>query len=605
MSQLLRALTVVGSLGLALAFSGCPKPADQDVHFIPDGGLYPNNPGPASCDWTQWGKDSTHTSYVCNNVQTPNKVLGHVVYDPFVEQELAEAEGPLTAHYPSPLLVGDDVYMMQKTGTYISCEPAGSGQLADGGACGSSAWNSQNWNYKRFHWENGQLVEKWSYWTDWTPVPVELAGWEPSYQGAIAGDFLYLPGAGGSVHKVDRITGLEASHIQPFGATDDPSIFVAGGLTTDANGNVFYNAIQIDPSNPYGSDANGWLVKVKPDDSFSTATFTDITTGAPAATDACTWVFRQPNYLPPYPPAPVNGAQVFPPEYLCGTQRPGINVIPAVGSDGTVYTAGRAHYNARYSYLIAVNNDLTPKWTASLRDRIDDGCGVLIPADATDTNSVSRSHCREGSQVGVEPATNLPPAPWVDDSSSSSPVVLPDNSVLYGALTIYNTSRGHLMKFSSTGEYLGSYDFGWDVTPAVFPHDGTYDVIVKDNHYFYWDNRNPDYEISALHADLTKKWSYQNAETNSCVRAEDGTVTCTSDHPSGFEWCINAPSVDPQGNVYVNSEDGNLYVLDPTGAVKSKYFLRVSLEAAYTPLSIDSSGRIYTLNHGEMFVLGQ
>jgi hypothetical protein len=30
---------------------------------------------------------------------------------------------------------------------------------------------------------------------------------------------------------------------------------------------------------------------------------------------------------------------------------------------------------------------------------------------------------------------------------------------------------------------MSAYDFGWDITPAVYEHDGTWSVIVKDNFY--------------------------------------------------------------------------------------------------------------------------
>src|SRR5262249_13735446 len=87
--------------------------------------------------------------------------------------------------------------------------------------------------------------------------------------------------------------------------------------------------------------------------------------------------------------------------------------------------------------------------------------------------------CTPGAQMGIEPATGKPPAAMVDDNSSSSPVVLPNGAVLYGALTGYNDARGHLLRFTFDGRFTGSYDFGWDTTPAV--HGDT--IIIKDNHY--------------------------------------------------------------------------------------------------------------------------
>jgi hypothetical protein len=57
--------------------------------------------------------------------------------------------------------------------------------------------------------------------------------------------------------------------------------------------------------------------------------------------------------------------------------------------------------------------------------------------------------------------------------------------------------------------------------------------------------------------------------------------------------------------VYVNSEDGNVYVLNQGGKLPSKLFLRVALGAAYTPLSLGPDGKIYTQNDGVLFVVGQ
>jgi hypothetical protein len=137
----------------------------------------------------------------------------------------------------------------------------------------------------------------------------------------------------------------------------------------------------------------------------------------------------------------------------------------------------RAHFNSAYGYLVALNADLTPKWSASLRNRLSDGCDVLLPP------SGELGGCRAGSLRGVDPATNEMPAGRVLDESTASPVIAPDGSVLYGAFTRYNYGRGHLFRFSSAGKFMSAYDFGWDITPAIYEHDGAWSVIVKDNFY--------------------------------------------------------------------------------------------------------------------------
>jgi hypothetical protein len=158
----------------------------------------------------------------------------------------------------------------------------------------------------------------------------------------------------------------------------------------------------------------------------------------------------------------------------------GLNVAPAIAPDGTAYTVSRAQLRSRYSYLLAVNPDLTPKWQASLRGHLDDGCGVLLLNDNGGPNGIG---CRTGSPVGVDPATNESPAGRVIDQSSSSPTVAPDGAILYGSYSRYNFARGHLWKFSSSGQFQASFDFGWDTTPAIFQHGGTYSIVLKDNHY--------------------------------------------------------------------------------------------------------------------------
>jgi len=80
--------------------------------------------------------------------------------------------------------------------------------------------------------------------------------------------------------------------------------------------------------------------------------------------------------------------------------------------------------------------------------------------------------------------------------------------------------------------------------------------------------------------------------------------TSTSDHPAGFEWCVNAPAVDVNGTVFSNSEDGNLYEIDRNGRLVNTVFTNLAIGAAYTPLSIGPHSGIYTQNDGLMFVIG-
>jgi outer membrane protein assembly factor BamB len=206
--------------------------------------------------------------------------------------------------------------------------------------------------------------------------------------------------------------------------------------------------------------------------------------------------------------------------------------------------------------------------------------------------------------MGVDPTTNALGSGQVIDQASSSPTVLPDGTVVFGAFTSYNAERGHLFHFDANGNYLGAYDFGWDTTPAVYTHGDTFSIVLKDNHYdvpLYCFDNNPvceslppgPYYITQLNPSLEVEWQFQN-------------MTDDTAHPNGYEWCINMPGVDANGNVYVNSEDGNIYELTQVNHVIpiGKLFLNQAIGAAYTPLSIGPDGKLYTQNDGHLFVVG-
>jgi hypothetical protein len=550
------------------------------------------------CSWTQWGQSAAHDGQSCVRGQKPTKILDHIVYDPFEFQEMAEGGGDLFIHYQVPLNDDDgNFYMMQKGGTYTSCDPPGSGTPAP---CGIDQANivKEIWSEKKYHrTRNGSFEEAWSFASDWKPFPVFL--WEPMFQPALSGPILYVPGAGGSVWQVLTTSthAIPLQRINPFPIVD-PNTYVTSGVTVDRFGFLYWNVLQ---RNPDTFEDRGFLVKAAPWGQTWKVDYETLIPGAPAASDSCfaTFFAESPRPPRPFPPS----ADAVPPQFACGRQRPGVNVTPAIGRDGTIFTASTADFAQGYAYIVALHPDLSLKWATSLRGLVNDGCGV------------HRTNSPEGdvvcsatfSAVGVDPTTNMPPALNVDDVSSSTPVALPDGGVLYGALDNYNFARGHLVKLDKDGRFIGSYTFGWDSTPAINEHDGTYSIVIKDNHYF---SEGPFY-LTQLSKDLQVEWQFQNTSTKACVRQPDGTLQCsdtTADgesHANGFEWCVNAPAIDSHGNVYANAEDGFVYQIGQGGVLKTQTFLNQALGAAYTPIALDPSGRVYALNNGELTVLGR
>jgi len=525
--------------------------------------------------WPQWGRTPQHAGASPVSAQPLQAILARVVYDPFVEQMKAEGGGDLFAHYAVPLADETGVYMVFKSGAYT----------------GFGNWDSLTWSVKKLQWIAGRLEVVWTFDTDWKPEPLALARWEPVLLPAMSGEDLWVPGLGGSVHRVSKETGLERARVNPFSDLD-ASRYVAGGLSVAPDGGVVYDVVGLSPADALAPITGAWLVRIAANGEAARADFSALVSGAPGASDACETSFSPDQR--PWPPSPT----AVPPTVPCGAQRPGLNVVPAIAPDGTIYTVSRAHRADRYGYLVAVHPDLTPAWSASFRGILDDGCGVLL------ANDDSNLGCRSGANAGVDPATNGRPAGRVNDAGTSSPVVLPNGAVLIGTYSSYNFSRGHLFEFDAQGGAVATYDFGWDITPAVVERDGTASILTKDNHYSSSDG-DAYYFVSSLDAALVPQWSFRATNTQSCVRRSDGTIACVDDHPEGFEWCVNQPAIDGGGSVYLNSEDGTLYGFDRDGAVTGQIFLDTALGAAYTPVSIGPDGILYAQNNGVLFAVGQ
>lgn len=519
-----------------------------------------------AASWPQFGRDAAHTGRAAVSALPMQKVLASVVMDPFVAAEMQFFGSDLLVHYASPIIDGDNVYLEIKGGAF------------------TGNWATETFGVQALQWRGSQLVPRWTTMTDWKPVPSTRDGgptFEPVFQPVLANGFLYMPGTAGSVLRVDPNTGAIVDRLGPPPAPADRIVVVSGPLVVDSAGNIFYNIIELAASNsPWTVDIkNAHLARIAPDRSFTSVSYGAIVKGAPAGTAACLGTFNEADL--PWPPSP----SALPATVPCGSQRPGVNVAPAVASDGTIYTISRAHLNSRYGYLVAVNADLTPKWRQSLRDRFADGCNVLLPPNGTPGG------CRANALTGVDPADNTLGAGRVLDDSTSSPLVAPDGSILYGAYTRYNYTQGHLMHFSAAGAYLGAYPFGWDITPGIYAHGNTYSIVTKENHYdvgSYCDTcasgRPAGFFVTSLTPALKAEWS---------------TPTTT-----GYEWCVNGPAIDSNGVAYVNSEDGSLYAINPDGTERASVHMTDAMGQAYTPVVIDDFGRLYAEKAGTVFVIG-
>ncbi|HET7871541.1 MAG TPA: hypothetical protein VFL42_03455, partial [Terriglobales bacterium] len=375
-------------------------------------------PKPAGPAWPQWGLNPQHTLFDNVAGQPLNNNLVNLIYDFNIDAEKADpnATGDLLVHYQVPLVDGSDVFIESKDGTYSN-----------------STYSTQRWHQNKYTWQGSNFVKVWTFDTDWFAPGSSSLFWEPVYHAALANGFLYDPGQGGTVFKINKTNGAVVKRINPFGTTIDPNTFTASPLSADANGNIYYNVVQITQNNLTGflSDdvVNSWLVKVTPNDTVTKVSYSTLLTQAvikgdavPRANDRCKLSFS-PTQLP-WPPQANSNPQTTP----CGSQRAALNVAPAIAPDGTIYTISKAHLVTRYNYLVAVNPNMTGKWAASFRGRLNDGCGVSFPI-GNPGGAGANGGCSAGATFGVDPATNEPPPGRVLDDSSSSPTIAPDGSI--------------------------------------------------------------------------------------------------------------------------------------------------------------------------------
>ncbi len=561
-------------------------------------------------DWPQWAQNPQHTGSVPVTGQSLNVILANTVVDPLVAEETAASGGALLVLYQTPLLDGTDVFMESKAGTFSA-----------------SSYSKQTWHLNRFVWLGTTLTTVWTFDSDWVPPGSTSDFAEPVFHAVLANGFVYVPGAGGTIFKLNRSDGSVVLRLNPF-ATIATNTFTVSPLSTDGLGNIYYNVIRVTGSSKtdgfYAHDVvNSWLVKVDANDAITTVSYatllkqaTIIGDAVPGGKDPCKVPFSTSQL--PWPPTP----DAVPPTAACGSQRAALNVAPAISPTGTIYTVSRAHFNDRYSYLIAVNSNLTGIWAASLRGHLNDGCNDGTLAASVLPNNGQPGGCSAGAHLGVDPATNEAGPGRVSDDASSSPTVTPNGTILFGTFSRYNYGQGHLMQFSSTGQFLGAFGYGWDITPAIYSHSGTFSIVTNNNHFnvgSYCDDAafcpidrtttNPAspeaYFVGELDPNLNVEWLFQNTNNQSCTRQADQSITCFPGASHGFPWGVNAPAVDKNGVIYVNSQDGNLYAVSQGGFLIGAIFQQQALPGTYVPASIGGDGRLYSLNAGQMFVLGQ
>jgi hypothetical protein len=487
----------------------------------------PDPPGPpvAGPAWPQFSRDAQHSA--ASAIATP--ALARIIWQaPVDTSPLYSAQGYLLTHYGSPVISGQNTVL-------VPVKTASTGAFRVEARSGA----------------NGVLI--WSATTDYVVPP---HNWFPSFNIALAGSRVYIPGAGGKLFyrdAVDSATGALQTAVFYGPATYnaakaelDSAVMISTPVTIDSAGNAWFGFFV---SGPNSAGLASGIARVAPDG-----------TGA----------WRAASVL-------ANDGAV---------DRVAMNSAPAVANDGnSIYVAVSTADGRQGAYLVRV--------------------------DAATLTPIARVAL-------VDPATGTPSR--ITGDSTSSPVVGPDGDVYFGVLEPTrgaHNSRGWLLHFNGAldqSKVPGS--FGWDNTPSIVPATAvpsytgpsTYLLAIKYNNYAgsgTGDGRNEMAIVDPSRAQPDP--IIASVQVMSEVLKIVGP-TPDAEHPGGVrEWCVNTGAVDPATrSMLINNEDGRLYRWSfATTQLTESIRFNNGLGQSYTPTAIGADGTVYAINNAVLFAVGR
>lgn len=262
---------------------------------------------------------------------------------------------------------------------------------------------------------------------------------------------------------------------------------------------------------------------------------------------------------------------------------------PAIGRDGTTYLSGSSN-------LTALNKDGTFKWSRAINSNT--RSSPAIGADGTiyiGGNGLLYAITPAGAEKWTFPVTG---------DVSSSPVIGPDGTVYVGTRSGYlyaitpGSSSG-TQKWSRSG--LGAMHV---TSPAISPDGST--LYVDGGNY--------------LHARYTSngnaKWSHNfgTSTTSSAALSPDGSTVYTGSgdgnlwsfnastgavnwqKPVGFKPAVTSasPAVGADGTIYLGSNYGSLYAINPDGSEKWIYEAKWDIRSS---VAINADGTVILASH--------
>jgi outer membrane protein assembly factor BamB len=302
-------------------------------------------------------------------------------------------------------------------------------------------------------------------------------------------------------------------------------------------------------------------------------------------------------------------------EWRFGTGGPVSVWYPAIGRDGTIYMSDQ---NAT---LYALNEDGSVKWTFNLTDGNEYMPGIDLTGGPND--GTIYSDIFGNSLVAINPDGTEKWRSVVGGDIDSTPTVGPDGVIYFG------TDSADLVAFNPDGTEKWRFATGGEVdNVAALSPDASVVYFVSNDANLYALNT----------VDGTERWRFPIAielneiQSSPIVKQSDGTIYVGSDDqyvyalkevarladPTGVggvnaaqgEWRFrtngeieSSAAIDPvDGTIYIGSDDGNVWAINPNGTEKWRFPTGGNVESSAI-IDLDRTiyigsldGNIYAIN---------
>lgn len=555
--------------------------------------LLVGTPATQACDYPQVFGTPAHTGLACPMIRGM-RVVEKLLQDPDADAENAFS-GFLQIHESAPLTFGDFVVVPTR-----------------GGFTDGFHRETDHYGVDVYRWSKGvtnrevdnKLVLAWSAKTDWQPTDGILGsfgtftnGYVMGFYPAIGNGSLYVPARSGKLNRFDLATGSLIKSINPFAGTsfdgDERTIDINAVAVNTHNGKVYYEVIAFNAaSNEFEAPVRGsWLIEVTPSNATRLVPWDQIATpavGAPQAGDLCDFPFFVTGVTP-------TSSATLPDRAACGAQRPNFNAPVAINTTNDhVVTYGSSNNADGAAMLIELDASLHPVLGVDTRGHLLNGCGVL----AFDGDDSFCSIITDGftKHVGFDPEYNRPVMLQGDEIMDNAPWIAPNGDVGVGG---YNggfsfgggfDSRGSSLVFSSTGSIKAiNMEFGWEVTPTVWPHDGTFSYVQDRNLY--------------------SNFTLGVARYSPSMKLENAGAVPLIETANAIDFLDVNTLVDRDGRRYGVNGDGRVYAFDADGNLVDSVVLpgddgeprSMETESGYG--ARDRAGRAYFSYAGSVYVI--